>query len=810
MLVPVQWLREYTDVNADVDEFCDRMIMSGSNLETVEEFGAEIQGVVVGKIVSIEKHPDADKLVITQIDTGKEELTQIVTGADNINVGDFVPVCLHGSHIPGPLHGQPKQPGGVTIKKGKLRGVDSDGMLCSCSELGIEDKVVPVKHKDGIWILEGEYTPGMDIVEALDLRESVVDFEITPNRPDCLSMIGMAREAAATFGSQLRYPDTQCVAESAERSSDYVSVEIRKPELCRRYVGRVVKDVKIQQSPWWLQKRLMTAGMRPINNIVDITNYVMLEYGQPMHAFDIRNVRGGKIVVDTASEGEKFTTLDGTERTLFDDTLLIKDAERGVAIAGIMGGMNSEIEADTTMILVEGANFNGDNIRSSSKKLGLRTEASSRFEKGIDPNLTIQAVERVCRLIEILGAGTVLTGEADCYPVEYKAQPVDVRVSRVNHVLGIQLSAEEMDQMFRSLEMTTEVKGDVITVTPPTVRQDLVEEVDFVEEIARLYGYDRMPVTLPAGNTEAGKTEKQQLRDMTKDALIGLGYNEIQTYSFVSPRGLDNIRMSQEAEGRKLIRLLNPLGEDTSVMRTTLIPNMLDVLARNYTRNNAAVNAFELGNTFINNHHEGDPLPEEKDVLCIASYGSDETFFTLKGAVCEMLAKIGVSGVCFFPDSEGTTFHPGRCAKLYKDGTEIGIMGELHPDVAEKYGIGAKVYCCELNFDQLFALADHEKAYRPLPKYPAVARDIALVVKEEVLVATLEDVIAKNGGKILESVALFDVYRGKPIRDGEKSVAFNLTYRAADHTLTDDEVAKVHEKVLTALAEQCQAALRDM
>ena len=810
MLVPVQWLKEYTDIKVSTEEFCDRMIMSGSNLETVEEFGAGIQGVVVGKIVSIEKHPDADKLVITQIDTGKEETTQIVTGAANISVGDYVPVCLHGSHIPGPLHGQPKQPGGVTIKRGKLRGVASDGMLCSCSELGIEDKVVPVKHKDGIWILEGEYTPGTDIVEALNLRDSGVEFEITPNRPDCLSMIGMAREASATFGTPLRYPDICCKACAEEKSSDYISVEIKKPQLCRRYVGRVVKDVKIAQSPWWLQKRLMTAGMRPINNIVDITNYVMLEYGQPMHAFDIRNVKGGKIIVDTAAEGESFVTLDGTQRTLHSDSLLIKDAERGVALAGIMGGLNSEIEDDTTMILVEGANFNGDNVRSTSKKLGLRTEASSRFEKGIDPNLTEQAVERVCRLIELLGAGTVLSGTVDCYPEVYRAQPVYVRASRVNQVLGISLSASEMEGIFRSLEMQTEAAGDVITVTPPTVRQDLLEEVDFVEEIARMYGYDRLPVTLPAGNTQAAKTQKQLLRDMAKGELLGLGFNEIQTYSFVSPKGLDAIRMKEDAEGRKLIRLLNPLGEDTSVMRTTLLPNMLEVLARNYTRNNAKVSAFELGNTFINNHSGDGPLPEERDALCIACYGEGESFYTLKGAVCQLLAGLGVKEVCFFPEAEERAYHPGRCAKLLRQGEEIGVLGEIHPDVAEKYGIGTRVYCCQLNFDALYAAADHTKSYRPLPKYPAVARDIALTVKEEVLVASLEDVIRKNGKDILESVALFDVYRGKPIKAGEKSVAFNLTYRAADRTLTDEEVSTVHGGVINVLAQQCGAVLREM
>lgn len=810
MLVPVKWLEEYTDVNVSVGEFCDRMIMSGSNLETVEYFGEGIEGVVVGKILSIDKHPDADKLVITRIDAGGETPVQIVTGAANISVGDFIPVALHGSKIPGPLHGQPKQPGGVTIKKGKLRGVESNGMLCSCSELGFEDKVVPVVHRDGIWILDQEYPVGMDIVEALGLSCAVVDFEITPNRPDCLSMIGMAREAAATFGTELTYPDTKCEEEAGEKAKDYVSVEVKKPELCRRYVARIVKDIKIEQSPWWLQKCLIFAGMRPINNIVDITNYVMLEYGQPLHAFDIRTVAGNRIVVDTAEEGELFTTLDNTERKLHRDVLMIRDAEKAIGIAGIMGGLNSEIEEDTRTILVEGANFNADSIRASSKKLGLRTEASSRFEKGIDPNLTEQAVDRVCRLIEILGAGTVLRGAVDVYPEEYKAEPVKVRADRINAMLGIDLTAREMEEILESLEMKCLRLGNTITVTPPTVRQDLETEVDFVEEVARMYGYDKLPVTLPKGNEEATKNPKQRLRDMMKEALLGLGMNEIQTYSFVSPKGLDNIRMDENAEGRKLIKLLNPLGEDTSVMRTTLIPNMLEVLGRNYSRNTAAMRAFELGNTFINNHHLDDPLPEEKDVLCAACYGEKESFFTLKGILCEALGKLGISELRFCPEDQAGAFHPGRCAKIFAGEKALGVMGEIHPEVLDKYGIGAKALCAELDFDLISELANTEKMYHPLPKYPSIKRDIAMVVKEEVMVAELERVIREEGKKLLESAALFDVYRGKPIPAGSKSLAFTLVYRAADHTLTDEEVGKVHDKVLEGLRNQCDAQLRDM
>ncbi|MEA4988753.1 MAG: phenylalanine--tRNA ligase subunit beta [Anaerovorax sp.] len=810
MLVPIQWLKEYTNVDENIDKFCDRMIMSGSNLETVEFFGENIENVVIGKILSIDKHPDADKLVITKIDVGAEEPIQIVTGASNIAVGNYVPVALHGSKIPGPLHGQPKKPEGVTIKKGKLRGVESFGMLCSAGELGFEDKVVPVAHKDGIWILEKEYPLGMSIVEALNLKGEVIDFEITPNRPDCLSMIGMAREAAATFETELSYPETRCEEKGEGKCKDFIEVEIKRPDLCKRYVAKVVTNIKIEQSPWWLQQRLIYAGMRPINNIVDITNYVMLEYGQPMHAFDIRNVKGGKISVDTAQEGEIFTTLDGTERKMTKDMLLIKDAQRAVAIAGVMGGQNSEIQEDTDTILIEAANFNADSVRSTSKKLTLRTEASSRFEKGIDPNLAEEACNRVCRLIELLNAGTVLKGSVDVYPEKAEAKPVKVRVDRINQVLGIDLSAKEMIDIFHRLEMKTMHLGNTITVTPPTVRLDLETEIDFVEEIGRIYGFDKLPVTLPRGNTEAGKSEKQRLRDLSKEAMTALGASEIQTYSFVSPKGVDSIKLAENAEGRKLIKLLNPLGEDTSVMRTTLIPNMLEVLARNYSRNNENVAAFEIGTTFFNNHHEGDPLPEEKESMCVAVYGPDKDFFTLKGMVTEFLNKLGIYECRYIPEEKIETFHPGRCATLVYDCVEIGIIGEVHPDVLEKYGIGARAICCELNFDLLVEKANTEKFYRPLPKYPAMTRDLALTVNEENCVCDIESIIKAHGGELLEKVTLFDVYRGKQLLSGTKSVAFTLTYRAADRTLTEEEVTKVNDKILVALKEECHAVLREM
>lgn len=838
MLVPVEWINDYIDLkDISTDEFCEKMIMSGSNLETCEYFCREMENVVVGKIEKIETHPDADKLVICRIDIGDKEAAgigedgflQIVTGAPNVYEGAYVPVALHKSLIPGPLHGQPKREGGAKITKGKLRGVESFGMLCSAGELGFEDKVVPVAHRDGIWILDPavfdgiEETLGKDFAEVLQLQQAVVDFEITPNRPDCLSMIGMAREAAATFGKSFSYPDTKIADASGEgESGDYVSVEIKNTGSCRRYVARIVTDVKVRQSPWWLQKRLMYAGMRPINNIVDITNFVMLEYGQPLHAFDIREVHGGRIIVDNAQPGETFTTLDENERTLEGDMLMIKDAERSIAVAGVMGGLNSEIEEDTETIIIESANFNGDSVRSTAKKLGLRTEASSRFEKGIDPNLTEAAADRVCRLIEMTGAGKVCEGSVDCYPAPVQVKVLDVRVDRINAVLGIELSREEMVGMLEGLEIKVEGSGNIMTVTPPAARQDLLEEEDYIEEIARMYGYDKLPVTLPKGNTEAGMPYERHIRDMAREALCGMGLNEIQTYSFVSPGSVDKIRIDEDSWERAFVKIINPLGEENSVMRTVLTPNMLEVLARNCSRNIDRVEAFEIGNTFMDNPISPDHLPDEDYALCIGMYGKGESFFTLKGIVVELLKVLGIKKPVFAAESEYGVYHPGRCARVLVEASpemkaagqeyeELGIMGEIHPEVAENYGMdGIRVCCCELMFGAILRKADTEIVYSPLPKFPSTSRDIALLVEEDMEVGRIKDVIEEFGQPILESVELFDVYRGRQVEEGKKSVAFNLVYRDMEKTLTDDEVTSVHEKVLNTLRENLNAVLREM
>ncbi len=813
MLVPVKWLREYTDVNVSPEDWVSGMILTGTNLEVIDYWDKEIENVVVGQIEKIERHPNADKLVVCRVNVGKAEPVQICTGAANMKEGDKVAVALDGARVPGPLHGKPKTEGGEIIRAGELRGVQSEGMMCGASELGFPDKICPLRDKDGLWILDDEcFVPGTPIVEALGIDEPTVDFEITPNRPDCLAMLGIARESAATFGTELRYPKTECTSVAPEKSEDYIQVEIRKPELCPRYCCRVIKDIKIQQSPWWMQRALMLAGQRPINNIVDITNYVMLEYGQPLHAFDIRTVKGGKIIVDTAKNGDRFTTLDGVERELNDSVLMINDTQRPLAIAGIMGGLDSEIVDDTSMVLVESANFNGDSIRKSSAFLKHRTEASGRFEKGIDPNLAKDACDRFCYLVELLGAGTVLTGDVDVYPLP--AQPVVTRVrpSRINKVIGISISTEQMRAYLDKLEIKTEMQGeDCMICTAPTIRQDLHIEEDYIEEVARMYGYDKIPVTLPARSHQGGLSDRQKYKNLAKGTLRSLGVSEILTYSFVSPKNPDKVNAPRDAQNRAFVKLINPLGEDTSVMRTMLLPGMLDVLCTNFSRSIPEVRMFELGNTFINMPSETEAiLPAEQDKLCIGMYGKDESFYTVKGVVQQLLSALGIEGVRYAAESEDGRFHPGRCARLMKGDVCLGIIGQVHPDVCSNYGIGTDVYAAELHYNLFFDLADMQIRYTPLPKFPSMTRDFALVVSESTEVGSLEESIRENAGELLEEVRLFDVYRGSHILPGFKSVAFSLVYRAKDRTLKDAEVNEINEKVLAALKQQYNAALREM
>lgn len=830
MLVSVKWLMDYLDVpemhEPSAKGFADRMIMSGSNIETVQELGQGISNVLIGKIEKIEKHPDADKLVVCQVNMGSKYnggmALQIVTGADNIYEGALVPVAVDGAHVPGPLHGQPKTEEGVTIKAGELRGVKSQGMMCGPQELGIADKVAPMISKDGIWLLPNEFegSLGEEVDKALDLSDYVIDFEITPNRPDCLSMLGMAREGAATFGTKMKYPDTDCAVEN-ESASDYISVEVRS-DLCKRYTARVIKDVKIEQSPWWLQKRLMAAGMRPINNMVDITNFVLMEYGQPLHAFDIRALEGNKIIVDTAANGDKFTTLDGTERTLDDTMLMINDANKAVALAGVMGGINSEILPDTNMVVIESANFEGSSVRQTSKKLGLRTEASGRYEKGIDPNLCEAAADRVCKLVELLGCGKVLSGSVDVYKKPETAPQVNARVSRINRVLGTDLSREEMVKILEGLEMKVEGEGDNMMITPPTVRQDLLEEVDYVEEIARIYGYDNLPNTIPALTTKVENSKSWEMRALARNILCSMGANEIQTFSFISDKDFDAVRIPEGAKERDTVKIINPMGEDTKAVRTTLVPAMLEVLSRNDSRSIESARAYEIGIVF-NKREESEKLqgsrgeenlPKETYNLAIGAYGKGETFFTLKGMIESLFEGMGINGIEFVAEIMNPTYHPGRCAKVYRvlpSGEEdlLGIMGEVHPEVQENYNMDMRCYVAELYFNKLTEYADKEIHYTKPPRYPSMTRDIAMIVSEDTTVSQIEKVINGVGVEILREAVLFDVYRGEQVGEGKKSVAFSLTYRHDDRTLTDEETEEANGRIVSALKEKLGAAIRD-
>ena len=794
MLVPLKWLRDYVDIDIDTQEFADMMTMTGSKVEKVDFFGKETNGVEVCKILEIEQHPDADRLKVTKVEVANGEILQIVTNATNIKVGDYVPVARIGAVLPGDFK----------IKKGKLRGVLSEGMFCGAEELTIPSAFVEDHKKDGIYILDHQdsFELGMDVRDVLGINDALIEFEITSNRPDCRSIIGIAREAAVTLGKELKYPEIKVQACDEEMSFE---IDIQT-DLCKRYCGRVVKDVKVGPSPYWMQRKLIEAGMRPISNIVDITNYVMLELGQPLHAFDLDDIKYNKMTVKMAEEGEKFTTLDGVERTLTSDMLVIGNQDKTLDLAGIMGGENSEIKDTTTSIFIEGASFAKENIRATSKKLGLRTEASSRFEKGIDINLAEEAVNRACQLIEELGCGTVLNGMLDYYPQKEEIQKVTVNPVRINKLLGVNVPMDQFINILESLEFKCNlVSSEVLALEVPTFRLDITEDADILEEIARIYGYNNIPSASLEGNATAGvKTDKQKFIDNVKSNSIACGLNEILTYSFVSPRGVDKINLPANDEKRNFVKIMNPLGEETSVMRTTLIPNMLDVISTNISHKVEEVSAFECGNTFI--PQEG--LPIETKKYCVGMYGKEVDFFVLKGVIESVLNNVGLKGYEIEPETTNLTFHPGRCAKIVYNNIYIGTFGELHPDVIENYNLGQRVYVAEINIDTVFENLNLTKSYNPLPKYPSTSRDIALIVKDEVFVKQIEDIIKANGEDLVESYKLFDVYKGAQIEEGHKSIAYSITYRSKDKTLTDEDVAKVHEKILSELSEKLNANLR--
>ena len=790
-----KWLNEeFVDLSHVSDkEYVDTMTVFGQKVETYERMDAEIKNVVVGKVLSMERHPNSDHMWICQMDVGQEEPVQIVTGAQNVNVGDLVPAALHNSWLPG----------GVHITKGKLRGEKSNGMLCSYLELGLTQNDLPGVFEDGIWILNDEdCTVGQDINEIIGNDDTVVDFEITNNRPDCYSIIGLARESAAAFKLPMKHHEPEVKGSDAGSIFDKLDVEVPATELCNRYTARMVANVKIAPSPKWLRQRLRANGVRPINNIVDITNYVMLEYGQPMHAFDYRYITSGRIVVREAEEGETLTTLDGNVRDLTPGMLVIADDTRAIGLAGVMGGENSEIMDDTTTVVFESANFNGTSIRQTALALGMRTEASGKFEKNLDPMMTVPAVQRACELVELLQAGDVLDGVIDV--INYVPQPkaLPLEPEKVNRLLGTDLSKEQMVEYLNALEIP--VDGDTVLV--PSFRPDLNLMADIAEEVGRSFGYNEIPTTAFKTSTQGGYTPFMKLEAKAGEVCRALGYSEIITYSFVSPAVFDKIRLPEDSCLRNALRIQNPLGEDTSIMRTIALPSMLEILSRNNAYHNKSAKLYELAKIYL--PKEGEVLPEEPKMLLLGTYGANETFFSLKGELEAIFAGLRLKKASYTAVCDNPSYHPGRCAKVSVNGADVGFMGQVHPLVCRNYGIDAEVYCAEINFSALFEQTLPEPTYTPLPKYPSVTRDLALVCDEATTVAQLEDCITAAGGKLLRKVTLFDIYRGKGIPEGKKSMAFSLELRADDRTLTDEDSVGVTNKVLAKLEADLGAVIR--
>lgn len=790
-----KWLNEeFVDLSGVPDrEFVETMTIAGQKVETYERLDAELRNVVVGRVVSITRHTNSDHMWVCQIDVGAGEPVQIVTGAQNVHEGDLVPVAQHNSWLPG----------GVHITKGKLRGEVSNGMLCSLKELGLTLNDFPYAIEDGIWILQEDCKPGDDINTVIGNDDTVVDFEITNNRPDCYSILGLAREAAAAFNKPMRHHDPVVRGGAAGELSELLEVEVPAEDLCRRYTARMVRNVKIAPSPKWLRQRLRANGVRPINNIVDITNYVMLEYGQPMHAFDYRYVGSGKIVVRRSEPGETLTTLDGNVRTLTPGMLVIADETKPIGLAGIMGGENSEIMDDTVDVVFESANFNGTSIRQTALALGMRTEASGKFEKNIDPLLTLPAVDRACELVELLGAGEVMDGVIDVLNDIPEPRTIELEPDRINALLGTDISEADMVEYLRRLEIP--IEGHEIRV--PSWRPDLVGMADIAEEVGRLFGYNNIPTTTFRGAaTEGGYTEAMKLENRAGSLCRSLGYSEILTYSFVSPSIFDQIRLPENSSLRNAMRIQNPLGEDASIMRTVALPSMLAILARNNAYHNDAVKLYELAKVYL--PKPGQTLPDEPKHLVLGTYGEHEDFFKMKGEIEAFLRGMNVPEARYTAEKHDPTFHPGRCARVSVGGVDLGCFGQIHPLVARSYGIDGEIFAAELNFTALLSLQLPEKTYTPLPKYPAVTRDIAVVCDEAVTVAALSDCIRAAGGKLLRSVELFDIYRGKGIASGSKSAAFRLTLRADDRTLTDADSDGVVSAVLAALEKELNAKLR--
>ena len=787
-----EWLGEYTTIGAPDKEYCDAMTMSGSKVEGWEVTGSEISRVVVGRVLSMERHTNSDHMWVCKIDVGGERELQIVTGAQNVNIGDLVPVALDGSTLPG----------GKEIRTGKLRGELSEGMLCSLGELGLEQRDFPYAIEDGIFILEEDCVPGDDIREVCGLNDSVVEFEIPNNRPDCLSVRGLARESACTFHTPLTFAEPTVTAGHGD-IHEKLSVEIKDAELCPRYTARMVKNIKIAPSPKWMRRRLRASGVRPINNIVDITNYVMLEYGQPMHAFDYACLHDGKIIVRRAEEGESLRTLDGNDHALTPGMLVIADPEGPVALAGVMGGANSEITDETTTIVFESANFLGHSIRKTAIALGMRTDASGRFEKGLDLFATVPAVDRACELVEMLGAGEVFDGTIDVLAKEPETTFIELDDKRINALLGTDIPREFMADTLTSLGF--ELNGNTLTV--PSWRGDCTMLADIAEECARFWGYDKIEATdIRGAATQGGYSEKTLFVRKLGTACRAMGYTEVVTYSFVSPSSLDKIKVPADSPLRDNYRILNPLGEDTSVMRTTALPSMLGVLSTNLSRRNMEAKLYEMATVY--KKQPGKVLADERTVLTLGAYGGDVDFFALKGAVEALLCAARTPDVRFTADTETAAFHPGRCAAVWSGDTRLGTLGQIHPDVCAAYGLDGATYCAEIDVVLLHDLEGAEPVYTPLPRFPAITRDIAVVCDAAVPVGELTECIRKAEKNVLRGVKLFDVYTGVGIPEGKKSVAFSLTLRSDDGTLTDDHAEEAVRAVLDALRENFGAVIR--
>ena len=796
MLLPIKWLRDYVDIDEDIRTITDGLTYSGSHIESIIELDKEIKGVVVGKILEIEAHKDADKLVVCKVDVG-EEIVQIVTGATNIREGQLVPVALVGAVLAG----------NFKIEESELRGVKSFGMLCSLEELGYGENVIPKEAVDGIYEVRGDYKIGTPIEEVLEMDGYVLEIEITPNRQDCLSIIGLARETAATFDKKVKEPTIE-IKEEVDHISEYVEIEIES-ENCNRYYARVIKDVKIEPSPIWLQNRLMEAGMRPINNIVDITNYIMLEYGQPLHAFDLDRVNGNKVIVRQAKDGEQIKTLDDQDRKLDENDLVIADEANPIGIAGVMGGFDSEITEDTKIVMLESAVFDPRSIRLTSKKFNLRSEASSRFEKGIDPNLAKKAGDRFCQLVEELGAGKIIKGNIDEYEEIVKPKTIDLRVKRVNDLLGTDLERETITKYLEGLGFKVEKDEEILKVTVPTYRLDIYVEVDLIEEIGRLYGFHNIkPEPLKGTLSRGEKPYARIIEDKSKEILSALGLNEIVTYSFISPKAYDKLRIDKKDELRDYIELLNPLGEDYSVMRTTLLSNMMDTLSRNYNRKVKSTFLYEIGTLFTADKLPIIEIPNEDRALVLGGYGNNMDFYTIKSVVDSLLFKMGIRGYEYVREEDNPVFHPGRTANIILDGKILGRIGEVHPDTIENYGIKERVYLGQLDYDIVKEESKLEISFKELPKYPSVTRDLALVLDESVLVGEIEKVINKHGKDLIEKIELFDIYTGDQIPEGKKSVAYSIIYRSYEKTLTDKEINSVQNNLIEDLEKSFDAELR--